>query len=164
VRQIGLVAFLIVVLLNCTTASGQAAQVNTQFVLSANDVDLTIDFGNGTVTIYSGLSAPDVYNLTTMVVEVDAIWSGNRAYINAIDGVYQDESHGWQYWVNGNYATVAANLFILEDGDSVLWNRTISGYQSTTESDFTLFTGSILLTVGGFGFLALIYWRTKRRT
>ena len=162
-HQIGLVASMIVVLLCCTPSCTQASQFDSQNILAAMDIDLTIDFGNGTVINYSGLSAPDVYNLTTMVLEVDAVWAGNRVFINAIDGVYHDENHGWQYWVNGNYATIAANLFVLEDGDSVLWNRTLSGFQTTTETDQTSLAGVILLAIGGITFLALIYWRTLRR-
>ena len=154
---------LIVALLIIAPSLGQPSQIKTQSIPAATGIDLTIDFGNGTVTSHSGLSAPDVYNLTVSLFEVDEVWAGDRVFINAIDGVQQDENHGWQYWVNGNYASIAANLYILEDGDSVLWNRTVSGFHGSIESDPTLIVGTVFLSLGGITFLALLYWRTRRR-
>ncbi|TFH07332.1 MAG: DUF4430 domain-containing protein [Candidatus Thorarchaeota archaeon] len=157
------IAGLIVALLIVSPSSIQHSQVDTQFIPASTGIDLIVDFGNGTVAYHSGLTAPDVYNLTISLFEIDAVWAGDRAFINAIDGVHQDETHGWQYWVNGNYASIAANLYILHDGDSVLWNRTISGYQNPTEPDLTIIVGGTILAFGGFVFLALLYRRTFRR-
>lgn len=154
---------LIVSLLIIATPFGLPSQIEAQSIPAASGIDLIIDFGNGTVTSDSELSAPDVYNLTVSLFEVDEVWAGDRVFINAIDGVQQDENHGWQYWVNGNYASIAANLYILQDGDSVLWNRTVSGFQGPTEPDLTLIVGGVLLSFGGIAFLALLYWRTRRR-
>ena len=162
-ERVGLITGMIVVLLLVTPPNTQASQLDTQNTLAATGINLVIDFGNGTVASFSGLTGTTVYNLTIMLFEVDAQWAGDRVFINAIDGVSQDESHGWQYWVNGNYASVASNLYNLHDGDSVLWNRTISGFQSTTEQDLTLITGGILLATGGIVFLALLHRRTMRR-
>ena len=162
-KQFGLVAGIIVAFLLVTPAGTQVTQFDTQSIPSAVGISLTIDFGNGTVADYTGLSAANVYNLTTAIFDVDARWAGNRVYIDAIDGVSQDEIHGWQYWVNGDYATVAANLYTLDDGDFVLWNRTISGFQNQTEPDLTALFGGLLIAAGGLVFLALLYWRTRRR-
>lgn len=162
-ERVELIIGTIAVLLLITPSNIQAAQLNTQNTLAATGIDLIIDFGNGTVVRFSGLTATTVYNLTTMLFEVDAQWVGDRAFVNAIDGVHQDENHGWQYWVNENYATVASNLYNLQDRDSVLWNRTISGFHSTTEPDMTLIAGGIFLVTGGIVFLALLHKRTMRR-
>lgn len=162
-KQIGIVAGIMVVLLLGTPTSIQATQYDAQAIPAATGITLTVDFGNGTVVNYTELSAPDVYNLTSTLLEVDAVWTGNRVFVNAIDGVSQDENHGWQFWVNGDYATIAANLFVLQDGDSVLWNRTISGFHSTTEPDLTLIVGGILLAFGGLVFLVLLYRKSIRR-
>jgi len=162
-KRVGLITGMMVVFLLTTPSIVQASQLDTHNVLAATSIDLVIDFGNGTVVSYSGLTATTVYNLTTMLFEVEAQWTGDRAFISAIAGVFQDESHGWQYWVNGNYAPVASNLYNLHDGDSVLWNRTISGFHSTTEPDLTLIAGGLILAIGGIVFLALLYWRTMRR-
>jgi len=158
----GLITGMIDVLLLVTPSNTQASQLDTQNTLAATGINLVIDFGNGTVTSFSGLTATTVYNLTTMLFDVDAQWAGDRVFINAIDGVYQDENHGWQYWVNENYASIASNLYNLLDGDSVLWNRTISGFHSTTEPDMTLIAGGILLVTGGIVFIAILHRRTKR--
>jgi len=163
VKQIGLATSVIVAFLLVTPASTQVIQFDAQILPGAIEIDLTIDFGNGTVANYTGLSATNVYNLTTKIFDVDAIWAGDRVFINAIDGVSQDETHGWQYWVNGNYATVAANLYTLNDGDFVLWNRTISGFQNQTEPDSTALIGGLLIAAGGLVFLALLYWKSIRR-
>jgi len=162
-ERVGLITGMIAVLLLITPSNVQASQFDSQNILAATGIDLVIDFGNGTVSSFSGLTGTNVYNLTVMLFEVDTQWVGDRVFINAIDGVSQDESHGWQYWVNGNYASVASNLYNLNDGDSVLWNRTISGFQNTTEPDLTLIAGGVLLATGGIVFLALLHRRTMRR-
>jgi len=163
VERVGLITCMIVMLILVTPSNIQASQLDIQNSLAATGINLVIDFGNGTVASFSGLTGTTVYNLTIMLFEVDAQWAGDRVFINAIDGVYQDESHGWQYWVNENYASVASNLYNLYDGDSVLWNRTTSGFHSTTEPDMTLIAGGILLVTGGVVFLALLHKRTMRR-
>ena len=162
-KRIGLITGIIVAFLLVTPAGTQVIQFDAQSIPAANGINLTIDFGNGTVSNYTGLSATNVYNLTAAIFDVDAIWAGDRVYINAIEGVSRDETQGWQYWVNGNYATVAANLYTLNDGDFVLWNRTISGFQNQTEPDSTALVGGLLIAVGGLVFLALLYWRSIRR-
>ena len=161
--QTEVIACMIVALLFIAPSSVLSSQLEAQFVPAATGIDLVIDFGNGTVADFTGLTAMNVYNLTIAIFDVDARWAGNRVYIDAIDGVYRDEIHGWQYWVNGNYASVAANLYILHDGDSVLWNRTASANQNPTEPDITAIVGGVLLAIGSLAFLALLYWRTRRR-
>ncbi|TFG27981.1 DUF4430 domain-containing protein [Candidatus Thorarchaeota archaeon] len=162
-KQIGQLARIVVVLLLVTPMTMQTFQVDAVHIPSATGISLTVDFGNGTVSISSALEAADVYNLTIGIFDVDAIWTGNLVYINAIDGVYRDETRGWQYWVNGNYATGAANLYNLHDGDSVLWNLTVSNFHTSTEPDYSLVIGGVLLAVGGLAFLVILYWKSSRR-
>ena len=165
-KRISLITGLVIACVLITPVYTHVRQFDAQMMPGSMDLSLTIDFGNGTVlnyTGYTGYSAPNVYNYTVINFDVDARWAGNRVYIDAIDGVYQNETHGWQYWVNGNYATVAANLYTLKDGDFVLWNLTTSGFQSQTEPDSTALIGGVLITVGGLAFLALLYRRSIRR-
>ena len=162
-NQIEMITGLFLIWLLIIPINVQGIQVENQFIPTATAVTLTVDFDNGTIVNFTGLSAPNVYNLTTMVFNVDARWAGNLVYIDAINGVYRDQIHGWQYWVNGNYATVAANLYTLQDGDFVLWNLTTSQYHGSTESDYTSLVGGILLGIAGVIFLALLYRRTIRR-
>ncbi|MFQ6013302.1 MAG: DUF4430 domain-containing protein [Thermoplasmata archaeon] len=45
--------------------------------------------------------------------------------VNAINGVHDGEGGlFWLYWVNGEFAGVGADRYILEDGDAVLWHHT----------------------------------------
>jgi hypothetical protein len=162
-NRFGKVACVVVALFLATSLAMQTFQVDASHIPAATGISLVIDFGNGTIIDYTELDATDVYNLTIGLFEVDAVWAGNRVYINAIDGVYRDETRGWQYWVNGNYATGPANLYNLQEGDSVLWNLTISSFQTPTEPDYSLVIGGILLTVGGLAFLVILYWRSNRR-
>jgi len=141
----------------------QGWNVESQYQPAATDVALSVDFGNGTVIHHSGLNASNVFNLTTKFFDVDVTWAGNLVYINAIDGIYRDDIHGWQYWVNGEYATVAANLYTLQDGDVVLWNLTSSQFQGSEEPDYTSLVGGTLLGIAGIIFLALLYRKTIRR-
>jgi len=163
VVRIEVIAGMIVALLLIAPSSTRPSQFDAQSLPAAEGIVLIVDFGNGTIASHSELTATDVYNLTVSLFEIDAVWTGDRVFINAIDGIHQDENHGWQYWVNGNYASIAANLYILQDGDSVLWNRTAPAYQNPTEPDFTIIIGGTLLTVCGIAFLALLYRRTFRR-
>ena len=142
-----------------------ALQTRYPASLSALGITLRIDFGNGTTVTFNGLNGTTVLNVTDSVVDVETNWAGELAYVVSIDGVSQDQNHWWQYWVNGNYATVAANWYSLQDGDSVLWNRTVFGSQNTTSTDIdsTLIAGGILLGAGGLGFMLLLYIRTSRR-
>ena len=162
-NQIEMITGLFLIWLLIIPINVQGIQVENQFIPTATAVTLTVDFDNGTIVNFTGLSAPNVFNLTTMVFDVDARWAGNLVYIDAINGVYRDQTHGWQYWVNGNYATVAANLYTLHDGDFVLWNLTTSQYQGATEPDYTSLVGGALLGIAGIIFLALLYRRTIRR-
>ena len=142
-----------------------ALQTKLPASLPASDITLNIDFGNGTTVTFNGLNGTTALNVTESVVKVETNWAGDLAYVVSIDGVSQDQNHWWQYWVNGNYASVAANWYSLQDGDSVLWNRTVFGSQNTTSTDIdsTLIAGGILLGAGGLGFMLLLYIRMSRR-
>lgn len=134
-------------------------------VPSATGIDLTIDFENGTILNFSGLNGTNVLNITASVIDVESQWSGNLAFVTAIGGVSQDESHWWQYWVNGEYASLAVNWYNLEDGDLIEWKRSSSRYTGTESQDFdySLVIGGIVLFSGGIVFLLLMYYRTSRR-
>ncbi len=161
--RIEMITGLLLVCLLIIPINVQGMQNKNQYQPAATGITLSVDFGNGTIINHTGLSAPNVYNLTTMIFDVDVSWAGNFVYINAIDGVYRDEVHGWQYWVNGEYATVASNLYTLQDGDVVLWNLTTSQFHGPEEPDYTSFVGGVILGITGIIFLALLYRRTIRR-
>ena len=136
------------------------------FIPSASSIDLTIDFGNGTILTYMNLNGTTVLNVTESVIDVGIQWSGNLAFVTAIGEAAQDNTHYWQYWINGEYASVASNLYNLEDGDSIEWKRTSPRYTNseTQNPDFFLVIGGVILIVSGVVFLLILYYRTTRGT
>lgn len=155
---------MVIAIILAAPITAQALQLRYPAAFAASNVTLAIDFSNGTISTFSGLYGTTVLNVTESVVEIGAYWAGDLAFIISIDGVSQDEDHWWQYWVNGEYASVAASLYNLQDGDHVLWNLTTFDVQSsTTDLDNTLIIGGILLGAGGLGFLLVLNARISRR-
>ncbi len=70
------------------------------------------------------LEAADVHGFVVEWTYSDVY---QAAYVHAINGI-RDGQQGqyWQYWVNGVYGGVAADRYILEDGDHVVWQHTYS--------------------------------------
>ncbi|TFF92245.1 DUF4430 domain-containing protein [Candidatus Thorarchaeota archaeon] len=101
------------------------APVETERVGAADieSVSLLLDFGNGTVNTYEGLYGTTVLNVTESVVDVEIRWYGDLAFVTSIAGVGNNPDLGlwWQYWVNGDLGSVAANQYSLQDGDTVEW-------------------------------------------
>ena len=97
---------------------------------AAVGVSLQIDFGNSTVLTYHNLNGTDVLNATMKVAVVEVTWYGSMAFVTSIDGAENNPSAGrwWQYWVNGDLGGVAANLYNLDDSDTVLWEMTESAF------------------------------------
>ena len=130
--------------------------------LSASSISLTIQFANGTALDYVNLEGTTVLNVTESVVEVEANWFGDLAYVISIAGVHEDVGGSWEYWVNGERPSVAANKYQLEDGDSVLWKQPVPGETNMTGP----LDSSIPIAIGatsflGVGYLVIIYLRTK---
>ena len=137
------------------------AQADTEHIEAAEGITLTIDFGNGTITIFDNLNGSSVLNVTSSVLDVDVQWHGSLAYIRGIEGLVGQGAEGWQYWVNGEFASIAVNLHLLEDGDSLLWKYTSPEPQS--QYDPTFIPGVIIVSLSGFGFIAIVYVQTLRR-
>ncbi|MFX0107084.1 MAG: DUF4430 domain-containing protein [Candidatus Hodarchaeota archaeon] len=131
-----------------------------------SDVTLTLDFGNGTQAQYNNLTGINVLVLTESVVEVDAEWTANLAFVVSIAGVENDDQNGlwWQYWVNGELATIASNLFQLEDRDQVLWKYTSSqiGDQGDLTPNASVIQGGVFLGVLGLSFLVILVYLVRR--
>ncbi|UCE09812.1 MAG: DUF4430 domain-containing protein [Candidatus Thorarchaeota archaeon] len=138
--------------------------------LSADGISLTIDFGNETSMSFLDLNATDVLELIQSVTAVDVLWYGDLAYVTGIEGISNSASEGkwWQYWVNDELASVAANKFLLQDGDSVLWSRqdsAVGGNASpdvTMQTDTSLVAGSAIVAVVGLLFLGILYVKGSR--
>ena len=96
-------------------------------------VDLVIDYGNGDEQSFSGVvlrQGDTVFNLLEILERQKGIvvekrnFPGLGVFIEAIQGVHNMNNSYWQFWVNGKYAEVGANQYVVHDGDKVLWKRT----------------------------------------
>ena len=137
------------------------ALTNDDTILAAEGITFTIDFGNGTILDYNNLNGTTVLNVTSSVLDVEVEWFGTLAYIRGIAGLVGEGAEGWEYWVNGEFASIAVNLYTLEDGDSLLWRYTSP--EPEQEYDPTFIPGAILVSLSGMGFMAIVYVQTSRR-
>ncbi len=138
-----------------------AVSSSSEAVTAAESVTLTIDFGNGTYREYYNLNGSTVLEVTSSVLEIDVQWFGSLAYIKGIEGRIGEGEYGWQYWVNGEFASIAVNLYSLENRDIVSW--VFSSPTPRTLSDPTFIPGLTIILVSGFGFIAIVYVQTQRR-
>jgi len=104
---------------------GVAAQEQRQIIA----VQLTVDYGNGDTQMFlaqelrSGDSVLTLLEKSGVALE-KRNFPGVGVFIEAINGVHNTGNYYWQFWVNGEYATVGASQYALQHGDQVLWKRT----------------------------------------
>jgi hypothetical protein len=147
---------------------------STDTIIAAEGISVSVDFGNGTIlefdnlsgtTVlnveFDNLSGTTVLNVTSEVLNVQIDWYGPFGYIRGIEGVVGAGQTGWQYWVNGVFASVAVNLYFLNDGDSLEW--VYSGPVTQTQEDPTLIPGAAVVSISALGFIAIVYIQTSRR-
>lgn len=159
-RKYGLILSLgLVVMMSLTNVS--SAQSRSETIIAAEGITLTVDFGNGTIVEYNDLTGSSVLDVTLSVLDVEVEWYGSIAYIRGIEGLVGVGAEGWEYWVNGEFASMAVNLYSLEDNDSLLWKYTSPEPQS--QYDPTFFPGVIFVSLSGIGFIAIVYVQTSRR-
>ena len=136
------------------------AQSNSGATIAAVGITLTVDFGNGTIREYSDLNGSSVLEVTSSVLEVEIRWFGPFAYIKGIEGFLGEGEYGWQYWVNGEFASVAVSHYLLSDNDDVAW---VYSTPTQRQQDPSLVPGIIIVSTAGFGFIAIVYIGTSRR-
>ncbi|OLS30494.1 MAG: hypothetical protein ThorAB25_09450 [Candidatus Thorarchaeota archaeon AB_25] len=136
------------------------AQSNSGAIIAAEGITLTVDFGNGTIKEYSNLNGSSVLEVTSSVLEVEIRWFGPFAYIKGIEGFLGEGEYGWQYWVNGEFASVAVSHYLLSDNDDVAW---VYSTPTQRQQDPSLVPGIIIVSTAGFGFIAIVYIGTSRR-
>jgi len=106
--------------------------------LNTNDtvnVDLRIEGPDNTICLAS-LEASNVLELLISGSEVcnfDYIVQDTEygPYVSSVDNIDAEGMSGWQYWVNSASGMVAADEYILEAGDEVLWAYGEYGIQPT---------------------------------
>jgi len=130
--------------------------------IAATGLSLHLDFGNGTLLEFHDIEGTNVLNMTKSVTEVEGVWYGDLVFVTSIAGVTNNESAGlwWQYWVNDELGSVAANKYQVQDGDAVSWRRIPPEMEPTDQpTDYTIIGGAIILAVIGFGFLFFLSTR-----
>jgi hypothetical protein len=87
--------------------------------------DLSIDEAETVWTLLSRLSqeSEKLSVSSTDYGELGVLIESINKYENGADKNY------WQYWVNNKYADIAANNYILQSGDVILWKFTSSKYE-----------------------------------
>lgn len=130
-------------------------------ILAADDISLTIDFGNGTILQFDNLTGSTVLEVTSSTFDIVVEWFGPFAYVRNIEGLVGAGEYGWQYWVNDVFASGAVNLYTLEEGDHVLWRYSAPVPQA--QEDPSLIPGVIFVATSGLGFIAIVYIQTLRR-
>ncbi len=90
----------------------------------ATGVEQTIDYGNSTLVVSSDLTGNTVFDLLNQTAAVTFTEYAYGKFILSINGVENNANNNgyfWQYWVNDELAPVAADNYVLSDGDYVLW-------------------------------------------
>jgi len=161
IRREVLISIGIVLLVVTSLSSIVHAQSNSGAITSAKGITLTIDFGNGTIRNYQNLNGSTVLDVTSSVLNVEVNWYGPLAYIRGIEGLVGEGAEGWEYWVNGEFASIAVNLYTLQDNDVLLWKYTRPELKS--EYDPTFIPGVVFVLISGIGFIVIVYIQTSRR-
>ena len=168
-RIVPLLAFALMVL--PVDVEGHILGDSNDFKPRASGVMLQIDYGNGTTVVYDEVAGSNVLEVTESVALVQAEWTGDLAFVYSINGVSSKEETGlwWQYWVNGEFASIAANLRVVQDNDTIAWRFTDSQVEqpTTTQPDDPgqfgpLFIASAGLGSIGIGFLLALHLIRRR--
>jgi len=95
-------------------------------------VSVSIDYGNGTVTsfedvyLFRNATALDALRAVVESITTD-YWLGWGAIVTSVNGLENEGLLGWQYWINGEWGTVAADLTTLINNDQVEWKYAAFG-------------------------------------
>jgi hypothetical protein len=155
------IILVMVLLVVMSSSESSLVQANSELVTAAEGITLTIDFGNGTIRKYYDLNGSTVLEVTSSVLEVDVQWFGSLAYIKGIEGLVGEGEFGWQFWVNGEFASVAVNQYLLNDDDVISW--VYSTPTQHQQEDPSLIPGILVVSIAGLGFIAIVYVQTSRR-
>ena len=138
-----------------------------RFNPSASGISLTLDFGNSTIQEFYNLEGNNVYEVTNSTTSVEGDWFGDLVYVYSISGVSEHDITDlyWQYWVNGVRASIAANKYILQDGDSVEWKLssqlTDTNTSPSPDIDYSLVIGTGLLGIVMIPVLVILWFNNK---
>ena len=106
-----------------TTAPGQTAKIN---------VGIDVDYGNGKVISYDSLEVNNgetAYSLLVKKMQEKNVTVKTKTYdygtmVQSIDNIEASATNYWAYSVNGQAGSVAADKYVLKNGDLVEWKYT----------------------------------------
>jgi hypothetical protein len=123
---------------------------------AATNVELTIDYGNSTQQVFPNLSGDTVFDILNQTATVTFIQYAYGKFITSINDIENNASENgryWQYWVNEELAPVAADNYILAEGDQVLWRYCAP---ETTPTTPPTINPELLIGFGIIGAMGLI--------
>lgn len=93
-----------------------------------NNVEIKIDFGNGTVWSET-VDAKTVYAATVSIAQthntaVEAKKYKNGILVEKIGDISGTASNYWAYWVNGKPGLIASDKMNIKSGDKIEWKYT----------------------------------------
>ncbi len=99
------------------------------------EVVLRIDFAGVRPTVSQSIISNTSISVLSLLElgghNVSVRWYGELAYVQAIDGVWENkdlDGYYWIYYVNGAWGDKASNLFYLESGMVVEWKYETPSY------------------------------------
>jgi hypothetical protein len=161
--------FMVILLMACASPATAENMIPTRqpSLHAPGLVSLEIDFSNGTTIGFADVNGTNVLNATLSVARVVVQWYGNLAYVVEMDGVENVPVLGfyWQYWVNGDFASLAANLMPVSNGDAIVWRGVSLSFTASTPTqvDSGLIWGTIMTAISGAVFLGVLFAITRRR-
>lgn len=108
----------------CIRADKVSPSNGTAHSAMASNVGLTIDYGNSSQNVYSALSGLTVFEILNQTAAVTFTEFAYGKFVLSINGVENNAHQNgfyWQYWVNDELAPIAADYYVLSDGDQILW-------------------------------------------
>jgi len=89
-------------------------------------VSLVLDFGEGEVASFSGISAKTAFEALESVSQSEDWLLETKQYdfgilVESINGKKNTEEKAWLFYVNGKMADKAADKFEVSDGDMIKW-------------------------------------------
>lgn len=125
------ITFLVLVQLGLFASTDPNANFCTECSESVTTISVTVDYGNGTINTWSGISLENsrtsvfdaINKCCTVTYRIYGV-NQDTYYVDSINGLAEDLTHGWEYWVNGVFSFKGANLHPLENGATVVWNYT----------------------------------------
>lgn len=111
-------------LLVCIRVEQVSSSNETALSARAANVELTIDYSNSSQHVYSdlsGLTVFDILNQTASVTFIEFAYGKFVISINDVENNANQNGYYWQYWVNDELAPIAADNYVLSDGDQILW-------------------------------------------